>query len=78
MKHLILSLLLLLLASSCKKQEGCTDSTAINYDVSAERDDGSCLYTTGCTDATAINYNADAPEIISDISCVIAACLFLL
>jgi hypothetical protein len=32
-----------LLFSSCNK-EGCTDSTAINYDEKAEEDDGSCLY----------------------------------
>lgn len=32
-----------LLFSSCNK-EGCTDSTAINYDEKAEDDNGSCLY----------------------------------
>lgn len=30
--------------SACKKQEGCTDPTATNYDSGAETDDGSCVY----------------------------------
>jgi hypothetical protein len=29
--------------ASCKK-EGCTDSTATNYDSTAKKDDGTCLY----------------------------------
>ena len=29
---------------SCKKDEGCTDSTATNFDSEAEVDDGSCEY----------------------------------
>jgi hypothetical protein len=60
--------LLVLLVSSCKKEEGCTDPTAINYNSDAEKDDGSCTYTTGCTDATAINYNTDAVN--DDGSCL--------
>ena len=32
---------------------GCTDSNAINYDVYATLDDGSCCYVAGCTDPTA-------------------------
>ena len=51
--------------------QGCTDSTACNYDSSAECDDGSCLEfdecgdcggngTLGCTDPTACNYEVQA------------------
>ena len=30
--------------SSCAKKEGCTDPTALNYDSSAEDDNGTCTY----------------------------------
>jgi hypothetical protein len=42
-KKLFLSLCLGLALVSCKK-EGCTDSTASNFDPSAEKDDGSCQH----------------------------------
>jgi hypothetical protein len=38
---------------------GCTDSTANNYDASANTDDGSCTYDVyGCTDPLACNYDS--------------------
>jgi len=40
---------------------GCTDSTAFNYNASANTDDGSCVaVVNGCTNPTAFNYNASA------------------
>jgi len=32
------------LTTSCSKQEGCTDPLAKNYNMDAEKDDGSCTY----------------------------------
>jgi hypothetical protein len=47
---------------------GCTDSFALNYDVDATIDDGSCTYPlAGCTDESALNYNSEATE--DDGSC---------
>lgn len=49
-------------------QEGCTDSTACNYDPTAVTDDGSCDYTClGCTDALACNFDVTAT--VNDGSC---------
>ena len=48
---------------------GCTDSTACNYDALANNDDGSCGYISGCTDSTAFNY--DATSTCDDGSCIV-------
>lgn len=55
--------------SACKKEEGCVDPTATNYNSEAILDNGDCNYApiTGCTDSTAINYLATAT--INDGSC---------
>ena len=48
---------------------GCTDSSASNYDPSADYDDGSCSYVAeGCTDATACNFDSAATD--DDGSCL--------
>jgi len=52
---------------------GCTDSTAINYNQSATCNDGSCSFPTdGCTQSTAFNYYAGA--INDDGSCFWNGC----
>ena len=48
---------------------GCTDSSAKNYNSSAEKDDGSCTYYVyGCTNPYAKNYNPSAER--DDGQCV--------
>jgi hypothetical protein len=49
------------------KKAGCTDPTALNYDPSAEVDDGSCRQKTGCMDPGALNYDSSA--VVDDGSC---------
>ncbi len=50
---------------------GCTDPTAINFDVNATVDDDGCVYPeplSGCTDPSASNYNISANT--EDCSCI--------
>jgi hypothetical protein len=35
-----------LFVTGCKKKEGCTDPTSLNYDAEAEKDNGTCTYST--------------------------------
>ena len=38
---------ILIISSSCKKVEGCTDPDAINYNSNVTKDDNSCIYESG-------------------------------
>ena len=44
-KIFLLFLTVSLIFSSCKKEEGCKDSLATNYNADEDEDDGSCTYT---------------------------------
>ena len=59
--------------SSCSdsKSQGCTDPLALNYEPTADYDDGSCLYG-GCTDPIASNYDPTAT--LDDGSCLYGGC----
>ena len=46
---------------SCKKEEGCTDPQAFNYNPDAKKDDGSCMpIVFGCTNPYMFNYDPAA------------------
>ncbi len=71
-----------LIISSCKKDEddsnnnsssvvGCTDTSACNFNILANNDDGTCEYgLAGCTDPLAFNYNI--MNVCDDNSCIYA------
>ncbi len=45
MKKLLYTLFAVsLIFAACKKEEGCTDSVATNFNADADKDDGSCTY----------------------------------
>ena len=70
-------LLILLSAYSdvCPLIEGCTDDEAVNFNPSAEADDGSCEYAVwGCTDVSACNFNSEA--VFDDGSCLYGEYIF--
>ena len=67
-------------ASGCVPIQGCTDSTALNYDASATVDDGSCTYM-NCTDPVptglAVNWVTDTKAEITWDNMNDSACMVL-
>ena len=71
LKFSFLILSITLIFASCKKEMGCIDPSAYNYNPDAQVDDGSCIATVlGCLESNAINYSSDAN--VSDESCLYA------
>lgn len=66
---LALSVLIFLFLTGCeKKVRGCTQLNALNFNSSANEDDGSCITKIyGCMNPSALNYNVSAN--VSDNSC---------
>ena len=77
MKKIAYTLLAIsIIFSACKKEEGCTDPIAVNYNADAEEDDSSCVYCVdGCTDPLATNYDINAT--CDDSSCTYPSTLSL-
>tara|TARA_B100001964_G_scaffold211388_1_gene246627 strand:+ start:829 stop:1455 length:627 start_codon:yes stop_codon:yes gene_type:complete len=69
MKKLIYLLIVTALVfTACKKEEGCTDSTATNYNADAEKDDGSCIYgILGTWTATSVNIDSSQTVTINGV-----------
>ena len=65
----ILFIIFVLTFSSCKKEPGCMDPNAFNYNPDAQVDDDSCIpVILGCLETNAINFNSNAN--VSDESCI--------
>ena len=49
--------------TSCRKQDGCTDPAAFNFDVKAEKDDGTCRYITNSKITFNFTHNWDGTPV---------------
>lgn len=57
-----------LLSTSCKKKEGCTDPTALNYDSKAKKDNGTCEYGPSYTIPTTYSFTNSSGQTTVDYS----------
>jgi hypothetical protein len=68
MKKLIYTLIAVsMIFTACKKEEGCTDPIATNYNADAEDDDNSCIYSivgTWSPTSAAVNYSVTMGGVI--------------
>ncbi|MDZ7848705.1 MAG: hypothetical protein U5L96_19335 [Owenweeksia sp.] len=48
--------------TSCEKEQGCMDESALNYDPDAEEDDGSCVYDDDTDGNLIVNQNISGNE----------------
>ncbi|MGB0887607.1 MAG: MbnP family protein [Vicingaceae bacterium] len=51
--------------TSCRKDEGCTNPEAINYDIDADKDDGSCEFITDSKITFNFTHNFDGAPVSS-------------
>jgi hypothetical protein len=64
----VLVLLVGVTLPSCKKKEGCTDPTSLNYDPDAEENDGSCLYSDAADNSTQYDETVNGNETIVTVT----------
>ena len=71
MKRFILFAFLLILFNACKKEEGCTDPLATNYNSEAEEDNGSCVYANNPGSVSSIvNYTTSDGLLDNFVECI--------
>ena len=64
-KHMIFvtALAAVIALTGCKKEQGCTDPTATNFDVDAEEDDGTCVYAESNETDFSMSFAANGNEV---------------
>jgi hypothetical protein len=73
MKKIFLVLITITSLLSCSKKEGCTDSTATNFDSSAEKDNSSCIYKGNAVFWTNVNFGENIEVTVNGQTALITA-----